>query len=414
MHAYVLTGFGGPETLEYRRDVPDLVAGTGEVRIRVAAAALNNTDIWTREGAYGTETDAGARAGWRREPVDFPRIQGADVVGRIDQVGEGVPSSRVGERVIVDPMLYSGGEYDLVRTAYLGSERDGGFAELVTVPEENAHAVDTPLGDAELATFPTAYATAQRMLNRAAVRVGETVLVTGASGGVGSALIQLGRARGARVVAVVGAGKGRRARELGAEAVVSRHAEDLAKAVAAASGRPVDVVADVVAGSLFSALLTVLGPLGRYVVAGAIDGPIVETDLRSLYLEQIQLIGSSFGTRRLRRGRPGRLLRGGQAAAGRDLPAAGAPPGPGRIPAQGVLRQARRAAVLRGAGKRRRWRYRRRLTAAPPGCGKCAKVGRRTSGRLRLPRTHCLIYIVKAVVVFTDPSKRGAAQHRQK
>lgn len=189
MRAVRLTGFGGPEKLEYREDVPDPHAGPGEVRVRVAATAINNTDIWTREGAYGSAEDPGSSAGWRREPLSFPRIQGADVVGHVDEVGEGVPDSRIGERVVVDPMLYTGGERELVTTEYLGSERDGGFAEYVTVPAGNAHPVRSSLTDAELATFPTAYTTAMRMLNRAAVRDGERVVVTGASGGVGSALI---------------------------------------------------------------------------------------------------------------------------------------------------------------------------------------------------------------------------------
>jgi NADPH:quinone reductase-like Zn-dependent oxidoreductase len=114
--------------LEYREDLPDPSPGPGEVLVRVGATALNNTDIWTREGAYGSADDPGSSAGWRREPLSFPRIQGADVAGYIDLVGKGVPTSRVGERVLVDPMLYCGGERELVHTDYLGSERDGGFA----------------------------------------------------------------------------------------------------------------------------------------------------------------------------------------------------------------------------------------------------------------------------------------------
>lgn len=295
MLAYLLTGFGGPERLEYR-EVPDPRPGSSEVRIRVSAAALNNTDIWTRVGAYGSEEDTAAVTGWRREPMEFPRIQGADVAGRIDAIGPGVPEPRLGERVIVDPMLYSGGERELVRTDYLGSERDGGFAELVTVPSTNAHAVAVPLTDAELATFPTAYATAQRMLNRAGVRVGESIVVTGASGGVGSALIQLATARGAHVIAVVGPGKEEKALESGAQAVVPREGADLAASVASAAAGAVDVVADVVGGASFGDLLTVLEPLGRYVVAGAMAGPLVQADLRTVYLKQLSLIGSSFGT----------------------------------------------------------------------------------------------------------------------
>ncbi|MDA3625341.1 alcohol dehydrogenase family protein [Saccharopolyspora oryzae] len=291
MRAVLLTGFGGPDQLEYREDVPAPQAGPGEVRIRVAATAINNTDIWTREGAYGTPGDPSGTAGWRREPLAFPRIQGADVVGRIDQVGAGVPRSRLGERVVVDPMLYTGGERELVDTEYLGSERDGGFAEHTAVPAENAHAVESPLSDAELATFPTAYATAMRMLNRANVGSGETVVVTGASGGVGSALIQLAVLRGARVVAVTSGAKRERALKLGAHEAVDRNSPDLDAQVG-----PVDVVADVVAGPAFPQLLRMLAPLGRYVVAGGIAGPLVETDLRTVYLRQLQLIGSSFGT----------------------------------------------------------------------------------------------------------------------
>ncbi|MPY78289.1 MAG: zinc-binding dehydrogenase [Actinophytocola sp.] len=290
MRAVLLTGFGGLDKLDYREDVPDPEPGPGEVRVRVGAAALNNTDIWTRQGAYGSADDPDASAGWRREPLTFPRIQGADVAGRIDQVGPGVADDRIGERVLIDPMLYDGGERALVTTDYLGSERDGGFAEFVTVPSANAHAVDVSLSDAELATFPTAYATAMRMLNRADVGLGETVLVTGASGGVGSALIQLASIRGARVIAVAGKGKESRARDLGAVDVIGRDE------LATVSDDVVDVVADVVAGPSFPGLLRALRPLGRYVVAGAIAGPLVETDLRTVYLKQLRLIGSSFGS----------------------------------------------------------------------------------------------------------------------
>lgn len=297
MRAFVLTGFGGPEMLQYRDDVPDPVAAHGEVRVRVTAAGLNNTDIWTREGRYGSGSDPAAAAGWRREPLGFPRIQGADVVGTIDQVGGDVSASRVGQRVVVDPMLYSGGERDMLSAELLGSERDGGFAEYVTVPADNAHAVASPLSDAELGTFPTAYLTAYRMLDRARLAPGETLLVTGASGGVGSALLQLAKARGSDVVAVVGAGKDDRARRLGAVATVRRGEPDLARAVhGSTDGRPVDVVADVVGGPNFGGLLTLLRPLGRYVTSGAIAGAVVQTDLRTVYLRQLELIGSSVGT----------------------------------------------------------------------------------------------------------------------
>lgn len=297
MRAQLLTGFGGPEMLQYREDVPDPVPGPGEVRIRVAAAALNNTDIWTREGRYGSGDDPDAVTGWRREPLHFPRIQGADVVGYLDQLGPGVTTEQVGalgERVLVDPMLYDGDETALAHTDYLGSERDGGFADYVTVPAANVHRIESPLTDPELASFPTAYATALRMLNRAGVAAGETVLITGASGGVGSALIQLATVRGARPVALVGNGKADAAVALGAVRAVDRDSPDLAAALDPAG--PIDVVADVVGGPRFRDLLNVLRPFGRYVTAGGIAGPVVETDLRTVYLKQLTLVGSSFAT----------------------------------------------------------------------------------------------------------------------
>ncbi|TCP56289.1 NADPH:quinone reductase-like Zn-dependent oxidoreductase [Tamaricihabitans halophyticus] len=302
MRGVQLIGFGGPEKLVYREDLPDPVPAAGEVRLRVGATALNNTDIWTRQGAYGSATDAASVTGWRRESLSFPRIQGADIVGRIDQVGAGVPAERIGDRVLVDPMIYQGGERELVRTDYLGSERDGGFAELVTVPAENAYQVTSELSDAQLATFPTAYTTAMRMLNRAGLQVGETVLVTGASGGVGSALLQLASLRGADVLAVTTARKGARALRLGARAVLDRaqlqgDAAAFSAAVRAAlGGRELDVVADVVGGAAVSRLLGLLGGLGRYVVAGAMAGPVVHADLRTIYLNQLSVFGSSFGT----------------------------------------------------------------------------------------------------------------------
>ena len=298
--AVLLTGYGGPEKLEYREDVPTPEPVAGEVLVKVGACGVNNTDLWTREGAYGQADDPEAVGGWRRgEPMRFPLIQGADIVGRIVAVGDGVAGSRRGERVLVDPTLYAGEGDRLVGVGAIGSERDGGFAEYVTVPASNAHAVESPLSDEELATFPTAYVTAERMLKRARVTGGETVLVTGASGGVGSALVQLAKARGAWVIAVVGPGKEGKVREIGADAVITRGVSDLSDAVTDASGgRPIDAVADVVGGDSFPDLLNILRPEGRYVVAGAIAGPSVRLDLRTVYLKHLELIGSTLGTRK--------------------------------------------------------------------------------------------------------------------
>ena len=165
MRAMVLTGFGGYDTLHYRPDVPVPKPADDEVLVEVAACGVNNTDIWTREGAYGTDENSG----WRGGAFEFPRIQGADIVGRIVDVGGNVPRERLGARVMVNPTLYAGAGDGLFEAAFIGSERDGGFAEFACVPDANAHAIDSPLSDPELATFMTAYLTAEHMLNRAEV-----------------------------------------------------------------------------------------------------------------------------------------------------------------------------------------------------------------------------------------------------
>lgn len=169
----------------------------------------------------------------------------------------------------------------------------------MAVPSGNAHAVRTPLSSAELTTFPIAYVTAERMLNRARVRAGETILVTGASGGLGSALVQLSRVRGARTVALTSPAKAQHVVGLGADIVLMRDDQDWPLRLRDAVGDGVvDVAADAIGGATFRCLLDILRPEGRYVAAGAIAGPLVELDLRILYLKQLELIGSTMGTRK--------------------------------------------------------------------------------------------------------------------
>jgi len=301
MKAVLLTGHGGPDKLVYREDVPVPRPGPGEVLIEVSACGMNNTDVWVREGAYGTDADPGAVASWRRSgenTLTFPRIQGADTVGRIAALGAGVAAGRLGERVMIDFSIYNRDDDSLADIDYIGHGRDGGYAEYCVVPADHAHLVRRDLADAELATFCCAYLTGEHMLDRAAVGPGERVLVTGASGGVGSALVQLCRARGAVPFGLAGPGKEAAVATLGAEAVITRGAGDLAEAVqAAAGGQPIDVVADLVAGPLFAELINLLRPEGRYVTAGAIAGPLVQLDLRTLYLKHLQVHGSSQGSR---------------------------------------------------------------------------------------------------------------------
>ncbi|HUN45916.1 MAG TPA: alcohol dehydrogenase family protein [Stellaceae bacterium] len=299
MKAVVLTGHGDLDKLVYREDVPVPQPAAGEVLIEVSACGMNNTDVWVRQAAYGTDEDPKAPSSWRRgaNTLTFPRIQGTDSAGRIVAVGSGVPASRIGERVMVDFSIYNAEDDSLADIDYFGHGRDGGYSEYQVIPAENAHVVKTAMTDAELATFCCAYLTGEHMLDRARVAAGERVLITGASGGVGSGLVQLCRARGAIPYAVVGAGKEDAVRALGAEAVITRGGNLYSDVRDALGGKPLDVVADLVAGPLFNDLLRLLRPEGRYTTAGAIGGPVVQLDLRTLYLKHLEMHGSSQGTR---------------------------------------------------------------------------------------------------------------------
>lgn len=296
MHAVLLTGHGGYDKLDLRDDVPVPQPRAGEVLIRVGAAGVNNTDINTRIGWYSKAVSAATEAGcadgfaaagndgWSGAAFAFPRIQGADACGRIVAVGEGVDSARIGERVLVEPVFRKGGRFDVV---YFGSEVDGAFADYARALSVHAHRIESGLSDAALASFPCAYSAAENMLTRLALGVGERVLITGASGGVGSAAVQLARRLGADVTAMVGGDKGAAIEALGADRVIARDAE----LVVTFGESHFDAVVDVVGGAQFGALLQVLKPGGRYAVAGAISGPIVELDLRTLYLKDLRLIG---------------------------------------------------------------------------------------------------------------------------
>lgn len=275
MRAVVLTGHGGYDCLSFRDDVPVPTPGADEVLIHVTAAAVNNTDINTRIGWY-------AGGGWTGS-FTFPRIQGIDACGRIVSVGAGVAESRIGERVIVEPCWRTTGE----PARFFGSEVDGAFAEFAVVPTRYAHSIDSPLTDVELASFPCSYSTAENMLARLGVVQGERVLITGASGGVGSAAVQLAAARGTTVAAIAGSGKHAEMRAIGAVEVVDRD-EDVTGAFGSDA---FDAVIDVVGGAAWPSLLSVLRPGGRYATAGAIADPNVALDLRTLYLKDLTLFG---------------------------------------------------------------------------------------------------------------------------
>ena len=236
MKAALLLGHGGLDQLVYREDVPAPVPAAGEVLVRVAAAAINNTDINLRTGWYSRAARGGSAAserpeavhadgGWAGDALKFPRIQGADACGYIVETGPGVDAKRINQRVLIDPIIRSSdGTF-----RYFGSDIPGAFAELVAVPAANAVAIRSDLGDAALASFPCSYITAENMLTRAEVARGEAILVTGASGGVGSAAVQLARRRGVRVDAVADPAKAAASLSLGASRVVPRDADLIAE-----------------------------------------------------------------------------------------------------------------------------------------------------------------------------------------
>lgn len=285
MKGITLTGHGGPACLRFDEHLPVPTPGKNEVLIKVGAAGVNNTDINTRVGWYSKS--GGDDKAWNGATFEFPRIQGADVCGKIVAVGPGVNESRIGERVLIEPCITEMNGEPLPSPWYFGSEINGGFADYTVVSTKHAYRIDSNLTDIEIASFPCSYSTAENLLTRANVTQKDTVLITGASGGVGSAAIQLAKARGAKVIAISSAFKHEQLVELGADTVIDRKSI-LTDVIELNS---IDVVIDLVAGEQWSQLLDVLRPKGRYAVSGAIGGAMVNLDVRTLYLKDLSFFG---------------------------------------------------------------------------------------------------------------------------
>lgn len=298
MKAVVTTGNGGYDRLEYMNvPVPKLQAG--EVLIEVLAAGVNNTEINTRLGWYSSSVTASTGdavesssptnsiddGGWN-ETTPFPLIQGTDCCGRVVAACSRQDSQLVGSRVLVRACMRRNG-FQSLENIWMASDFDGAFAQYVKVPASEVFVVNCDWTDAELATIPCAYGTAENMIHRVALTASDSVLIAGASGGVGSAAVQLASRRGAEVIAIAGKAKIDQVKSLGVSRVLERGAD----IVAALGAKSIDVVIDNVGGESFGAMIEVLKQGGRYVSSGAIGGPLVTLDMRSFYLKDLKLIG---------------------------------------------------------------------------------------------------------------------------
>ena len=307
MNAFVLIGHGDFDQLQWQENWPTPQASSDEVVIKVGACGLNNTDINTRTAWYSKAVSENTTGGafeeaddedatWGGAPITFPRIQGADVVGEVVALGPEADKNLLGKRVLIDTWLREWDEPDnRDKCGYYGSECDGGFAEYTKISQKHVHPIQSDLSDAELATFATSYITAENMLERANVGAGDSVLITGASGGVGSALVQLVKRRGATAIALSSLSKADMLYQLGADHVIDRNAPDFKAALfEATQSKTVSVLADVVGGDAWHHWLDCIERGGRLTCAGAIAGPMVTFDLRTFYLRDLTFTGATI------------------------------------------------------------------------------------------------------------------------
>ena len=299
MMAVVTTGNGGYDRLVYK-EVPIPKLESGEVLIQVLAAGVNNTEINTRLGWYSSSVETSTSSasveeeqnatqktdgGWNKA-TPFPFIQGTDCCGRVVKVESKQDQGLIGSRVLVRACIRVNG-FESMENMWMASDFDGAFAQFVKVPAKEVFPVNCDWSDAELATIPCAYGTSENMVHRAKITDLDHVLVSGASGGVGSATVQLAKRRGAKVTAIAGKSKLDIIKALGADHLIARGESVLDKVGESA----IDVVIDNVAGPEFPTMLKVLNRGGRYASSGAIAGPMVNLDMRDFYLKDINLIG---------------------------------------------------------------------------------------------------------------------------
>jgi len=294
MKAVIFRRHGGPDVLEYA-DVPDPVAGEGQVLLRVQACSINHLDLWVRQGIPAYQ-------------VTLPHISGCDVAGTIERIGPGVTGYSVGDRVVLAPGI-SCGTCDWCRVGHdnfcasyriRGAGTAGGYAESISAHASDILPIPQDLSFEEAAAFPLVFLTAWHMLaTRAKVQAGDTVLVHAAGSGVGHAAVQIAKFLHATVYATVGSEvKIAKAKALGAEEVINYQREDFEQRVRTLTGgRGVDVVFEHIGPQTWERSLRVLAKGGRLVTCGATSGPMVNVDLRYVFSRQLSLLGSMMGTR---------------------------------------------------------------------------------------------------------------------
>lgn len=294
VQALTISAHGGLDRIEFRDDLPRPdVAAPGDVRVRVRAAALNHLDLFVVGGLPGVT-------------ISPPWILGSDAMGIVDDVGTGVATVRVGDRVVINPGISdrsceycNAGEHPLcVRFGVLGEHHPGTMAEYVVVPETNVRRIPHTVTDAEAAAFTLATLTAWRMMvTHADVGPGDHVLIWGIGGGVAQAALQICKRRGATVwVTSSDDEKLRRAVALGADDVLNHSLVDVGKVVRQRTGkRGVSVVVDNVGEKTWTQSLIALGRGGRLVTCGGTSGPMLTTDVRRLFWNQWRIMGSTMG-----------------------------------------------------------------------------------------------------------------------
>src|ERR1700757_2336229 len=291
MKAVRIHQFGGPEVLMYE-DVPDPRPRKDQVLVRVKACSLNHLDVWVRKGLPG---------------VKLPHILGSDIAGEVAEVGEYVRGFTVGQRVLVAPMHFCGhcvkclaGLQNQCREfTVLGNAVDGGNCELIAVPASSVIPIPNSLDFNQAASVPLVFVTAWHMLvGLAAVRPGQTVLVLGASSGVGIAAIQIAKLFHCRVITTAGdEAKLEKGRTLGADYGINHYQQKISEEVRKITNKEgVDIVLEHVGAATWDESIKCLKTGGTVVTCGATTGPSVGVDLRHLFARQLRVLGSYMGT----------------------------------------------------------------------------------------------------------------------